>query len=797
MKFGSSWLWVCNYDHSPKGRIWLGWNADRVTVNVLKIHEQFIHCSVLSKDISTKFHLTFIYGLHSIHDRLPMWEGIRNISIQHSPWLCAGDFNSVLNTSDRLHDLTQVKTKGAIYSWSNKAHTGPRTLSRIDRVFGNQAWLASHGHVETVYLPPSLSDHSLILLDICPAPAGKGRPLRFLNYIADHLDFLDTVSQAWCSGGSVLQKLNSIDQANVELAGIQNLMAQNRDDLDLYVKESDAIKPVSHAEIDAALKGIDNTKAPGIDGFNSFFFKRAWHIVKDDIYASVIDFFTKGTLWNYTTITLLPKIPNASHVITARLAAIIGEVIDDAQAGFIPGKHIGDNILLATELIKGYDNKFISPRCMVKVDLKKAYDLVEWGFLITVMQELAKKGLRQGDPMSPFLFAIGMEYLSRCLDEFRLTPDFNFNPRCEKLNLTHMMFADDLLMFSKADSVSVKLLFQAFLKFSGALELSANLDKSEVYFGGVSVDVQTELKELLGVSQGSIPFRYLGVPLSSKNLTIAQCRPLVEKVTARIQGWMAKHLSYAGRLQLVKSVMFGIQTYWAQIFILPKKIVKEIEKSLISWNYVCLPKLCGGWNLLSLPEWNKAAVIKLLWDIAHKADNRWKILSCRDIVNDQGGWDGFIQGNKMKIKKLYAAIRPQVWNKVLSILHVSKPFQQFDDEIEWLKKICRSSRMKNKVIQVAFTETVYGSCRFAVVLLWFQFAVVVLKSATAWVSVCCSLVCMELLFIYSCSVLADCSDAATVVLLVCLQICCSLGAIFGFLSWQLVFLSGIGSQNPS
>ncbi|XP_021727809.1 uncharacterized protein LOC110694913 [Chenopodium quinoa] len=446
-KFGSSWLWMCNYDHSPKGRIWLGRNAITVTVNVLKIHEQFIHCSVSSKDLSTQVHLTVVYGLHSIHDRLHMWEGIRNISIQHSPWLCAGDFNSVLHTLDRLHgtdvtdyetrdfqslvddlDLTEVKSKGAFYSWSNKAHTGPRTLSRIDRVFGNQAWLASHGHVEIVYLPPSLSDHSLVLLDICSAPAGRGRPFRFLNCIDDHLDFLDTVSQAWGSGSSVWKKLNSvkssikslnsekfgnieekIDQANVELVGIQNLMAQNPDDLDLYAKESDAIKVVkhwndiqesifkqksrinwinlgdgtqapwlpavdlvtmrrgkqlssvaqsyliqhvSHAEIDAALKGIDNTKAPCIDGFNSFFFKRAWHIVKDDIYASVIDFFTKGTLpkkWNCITITLVPKIPNASHVkdfrpiacctvvykliskvITARLAAIIGEVIDDA-----------------------------------------------------------------------------------------------------------------------------------------------------------------------------------------------------------------------------------------------------------------------------------------------------------------------------------------------------------------------------------------------------------------------------------------------------------------------------------
>ncbi|XP_021761363.1 uncharacterized protein LOC110726203 [Chenopodium quinoa] len=263
---------------------------------------------------------------------------------------------------------------------------------------------------------------------------------------------------------------------------------------------------------------------------------------------------------------------------------------------------------------------------------------------------------------------------------------------------------------------------------------------------------------------------------------------------------MAEHLSYAGRLQLVKSVLFGIQTYWAQIFILPKKILKEIEarfrcflwtgssapakKSLVAWNNVCLPRVCGGWNLLSLLEWNKAAVTKLLWDIAHKADNLWvkwvhiyyfkhkdcwttptparcswflkKILSCRDAVNDQRGWDGFVQGNKLKIKKLYAAIRPQVpkvpwkrvtchnlatpksvfilwlalwnrlvtkdrllqwhiscdprkvWSKVLGILHVSKPVQQFSDEVDWMKKIYRSSRLKNKVIQVAFTETVYG-----------------------------------------------------------------------------------------
>ncbi|XP_021722697.1 uncharacterized protein LOC110690173 [Chenopodium quinoa] len=472
-KFGSSWLWMCNYDHSPKGRIWLGWNADRVTVNVLKVHEQFIHCSVSSKDLSTQIHLTVVYGFHSIHDRLPLWEGIRSISIQHSPWLCAGDYNSVLHTSDRLYgnnvtdyetrdfqslvddlDLTEIKAKK------------PSTLGQIRLTLVLELSL---GLIESLVTKLGWPLMGMLRLSISP-------PLYLIIVQFCWMYALPLLGKKLNSVKSSIKSLSSkqfgnieekIDQANVELSGIQNLMAQNPDDLDLYANESDAIKvfkhwndiqesifkqksrinwiklgdgtqapwlpavdlvtmrrgkqlssvaqsylirPISHAEIDAALKGIDNTKAPSIDGFNSFFFKRAWHIVKDDIYASVIDFFTKGTLpkqWNCTTITLVPKIPNASHVkdfrpiacctvvykliskvITARLAAIIGEVIDDAQAGFIPGKHIGDNILLATELIKGYDHKFISPRCMVKVDLKKAYDSVEWGFLITVMQEL-------------------------------------------------------------------------------------------------------------------------------------------------------------------------------------------------------------------------------------------------------------------------------------------------------------------------------------------------------------------------------------------------------------------------
>ncbi|XP_060183094.1 uncharacterized protein LOC132613052 [Lycium barbarum] len=86
-----------------------------------------------------------------------------------------------------------------------------------------------------------------------------------------------------------------------------------------------------------------------------------------------------------------------------------------------------------------------------------------------------------------------------------------------------------------------------------------------------------QILDVLGYTVGDLPFRYFGVPLDSKKLAIAHCIPLIEKITTKIQCWSSKLLSYAGRLQMIKLVLFGLQTYWAQIFILPKKVLKLIE----------------------------------------------------------------------------------------------------------------------------------------------------------------------------------------------------------------------------
>ena len=317
---------------------------------------------------------------------------------------------------------------------------------------------------------------------------------------------------------------------------------------------------------------------------------------------------------------------------------------------------------------------------MLKVDLRKAYDSIEWSYLQTVLYELgfpqrfvdwimacvstvsysillngkpcppipAKKGLRQGAKLQvdrrgseePFLFALGMEYLSRCLGALAHNPNFNYHPKCEKLHISHVMFADDLLMFARGDKESIRLLLEAFHKFSASSGLTANLDKSNLYLSRVN---STEVQEILDMAQipiGDLPFKYLGVPLTSRKLTYGECKPLVEKMTTRVRNWASKSLSYAGRIQLVKSVLQGIQSYWSQIFLLPKKVLREIKKvcitflwtgtdstskkaPVVAWEQLCLPKSAGGWNILDVENWNQAAITKFYWSIALKKEKLW------------------------------------------------------------------------------------------------------------------------------------------------------------------------------
>ncbi|XP_056683679.1 uncharacterized protein [Spinacia oleracea] len=216
-KFGSAWLWEMNYTCSPKGRIWIGWKHNRVNFQLIRKTDQTIHGDLSDKDGLFSVCFTAVYGLHTIEHRRPLWNELVNLSaVLTKPWLIMGDFNSVLFSGDRVNGnpvqiaetkdfeeciqaagITELKSCGNMFSWSNKGQGDQRISSRIDRAFGCCDWQSIFTEVCVDYLNPGISDHSPLLLDCNIAHHQGSRPFKFFNYMASHERFRQVVQEGW------------------------------------------------------------------------------------------------------------------------------------------------------------------------------------------------------------------------------------------------------------------------------------------------------------------------------------------------------------------------------------------------------------------------------------------------------------------------------------------------------------------------------------------------------------------------------------------------------------------------
>ena len=198
-----------------------------------------------------------------------------------------------------------------------------------------------------------------------------------------------------------------------------------------------------------------------------------------------------------------------------------------------------------------------------------------------------KRALGQGDPLSPLLCVIGMEYLSKILKVTGDNQQFSFHPRCKGLKLNHLCFADDLMLFCKGEAKYAKLLCESLAIFSAAFPLHANTFKSALYLAGIPKPVQLQIAYLLGLPLGKFPVKYLGMPLT---------RSAIKKVNAicRAYVWHADPNNTA--------------------------------LGNINWNDICKPKKVGGLGIRNIDKWNKAALGKLAWDVANLFESlrvRW------------------------------------------------------------------------------------------------------------------------------------------------------------------------------
>jgi len=174
----------------------------------------------------------------------------------------------------------------------------------------------------------------------------------------------------------------------------------------------------------------------------------------------------------------------------------------------------------------------------------------------------SERGFRQGCSLSPYLFVICMNVLSKKIDKAASDKRIDYHPNCKKLNLTHLCFADDLMVFVEGNKKSIENTLEVFEDFAIHSGLKISLEKSTLYMAGLQEHQRDEILQQFPFEYGSLPVRYLGLPLLTRRMTSSDFLPLLEKIKSQISSWSTRTLSFAGRLQLLSSVTFSLTNFW-------------------------------------------------------------------------------------------------------------------------------------------------------------------------------------------------------------------------------------------
>ncbi|CAA7034130.1 unnamed protein product [Microthlaspi erraticum] len=405
-----------------------------------------------------------------------------------------------------------------------------------------------------------------------------------------------------------------------------------------------------------------------------------------------------------------------SKIIANRLKKILPDLISLNQSAFIKDRLLVENLLLATELVKDYHKHSISSRCAINIDISKAFDSVQWSFLLNTLSamnlpatfihwislcittatfsvqvngELAgffrsARGLRQGRSLSPYLFILSMNVLSKILDKAASDRVIGYHPRCQNVGLTHLSFADDIMVLTDGKIRSVDGIIKVFDDFAKMLGLKISLEKSTIFLAGVSNQIKEDMALCFPFTVGQLPAHYLGLPLLTKCMSSHDYLPLIERIRKKITSWTARFLSFAGRLQHIASVIQSLTNFWLSAFRLPSECLKEIErlcsaflwsgptlsshKAKISWSEVCKPKREGGLGLRPLKEVNAVSCLKMAWRILSSTNSLWVNWIKAYLIRQDSFWTVQLSTN----------MGSWMWRKILKYRDKAKRFFKMD-----------------------------------------------------------------------------------------------------------------------
>ncbi|XP_050211503.1 uncharacterized protein LOC126661686 [Mercurialis annua] len=668
------------------GGLCLLWNSSvNLTINLSDSF--FIACSITGQGFTFGLICFYLSTKQSVREGKSFKQSLSQA------YIFVGDFNDCVSPEEKNGGLPfdfakHITFQDFINDLSMRSH--PHCIQeRLDRCLANIEWMNFYKHAQVLHLEDIGSDHCVMLLNFDTSIKRPPKHFHFdKNWVTN--DQIQTIiMHTW----QQQQLTGSLIHFEFQLckARLQEETFWRQKSRKIWLHLGDNNTKYFHAS--TKQRHRKNTIRGIMDS------QQVWHYDSSSIEQVILQHFKEQyatsmgdhmlSNFNHTLIALIPKNPNPqivadsrpinlcsvyykiiSKILTHRLQRMLPAILSSTQNAFTKGRAISDNILIVHEVMHYLKTKASGKNhfMALRLDVSKAYDRLEWGYIKAMLIKWGfchhwvswimecistvsfpiringvnhgyfkpTRGLRQGYPLSPLLYVLCSEGLSHIIHDAAMSKSLTsikITHRCP--SITHLLFADDTIIFSKATLSHISFIKNLLNLYSLMSGQHINYSKSFVFFNRDVEEFQAQLfSDFLGISQHTSQGKYRGLPfqiLRSKNRTFAG---IVNQIATRLHSWKQVFLSSAGKEILIKAVATTILVYVMMCFAIPKSLCHRINQLIrqfwwgqqidenkmcwIAWEKLCHTSLghrpSRGWKSL---RWGFQLLQKgLRWNVS-------------------------------------------------------------------------------------------------------------------------------------------------------------------------------------